>query len=276
MQQLMLNLLQTWRQMRWISEDRPYGGASKDYEKYAAKFERDGGDARSDRELKLDTNFNHTKTFLIDETTAIISTANLAYSAMVRNREYRFVTQDTWIVKNLIHIFESDWLGDPVSIGAIHPALLVCPLDCRDKIEEAIREATQSIYIQAQYIADERVASLLLAQAKKWVDIAVMVSSNQDDGFLDDLEYMQEQQKNDTDIDTSVWQVQVMIVPKDHETLPYIHSKNMLIDEDTLIMWSMNFSSNALDNNREIGIMTTDEKLVKRFLGQWERDVESF
>jgi phosphatidylserine/phosphatidylglycerophosphate/cardiolipin synthase-like enzyme len=36
----------------------------------------------------------------------------------------------------------------------------------------------------------------------------------------------------------------------------------------------MNLSSNALDNNREIGIIVDDPDVVKQFVGQFERDWE--
>lgn len=44
---------------------------------------------------------------------------------------------------------------------------------------------------------------------------------------------------------------------------PYNHDKMMIIDQKYLMIGSMNFSDNALDNNREIGIILTDQKLIE-------------
>lgn len=37
----------------------------------------------------------------------------------------------------------------------------------------------------------------------------------------------------------------------------------------------MNLSTNALDNNREIGIMIDDLEIIEQFMGQFERDWEN-
>jgi len=270
MQQLFLNLLTSGRQIRWISEDRPYWWENSTYEKFASKFERDGWEVRSDWDLKLGTNFNHTKTFLIDWTIAVISTANITYSSMFRNREYRFVTSDVSIVENITYLFNKDWNQKSINKNDIHDALLVCPIDCRDKIEKQINEATQSISIQAQYLEDDRIVWLLILAVARWVDVSVMVSSNQKKESLQWLLDIESQE------DFTQWWVNIMIVPKDTEKLPYIHAKNMLVDGDTLIMWSMNFSTNGLDNNREIWILTTNLDIISNYTRQWERDIESY
>lgn len=52
-------------------------------------------------------------------------------------------------------------------------------------------------------------------------------------------------------------------------TSTYNHSKMMLIDGETLLIGSMNMSTNSLDKNREIGILTKDEDVIQKFLRQF-------
>jgi phosphatidylserine/phosphatidylglycerophosphate/cardiolipin synthase-like enzyme len=53
---------------------------------------------------------------------------------------------------------------------------------------------------------------------------------------------------------------------------PYNHSKMILIDGKVLLLWSMNLSSNSLDNNREIGILLFDNLLIDKFLQYFRKD----
>ena len=53
---------------------------------------------------------------------------------------------------------------------------------------------------------------------------------------------------------------------------PRIHSKALLIDRRFLVISSINLSSNSMDNNREIGIIVTDTKLINKFIQQFEDD----
>jgi phosphatidylserine/phosphatidylglycerophosphate/cardiolipin synthase-like enzyme len=46
----------------------------------------------------------------------------------------------------------------------------------------------------------------------------------------------------------------------------------MLIDDNILLLGSMNFSSNSLDKNREIWILLIDQNLIKVFKNQFDND----
>ena len=56
---------------------------------------------------------------------------------------------------------------------------------------------------------------------------------------------------------------------------PYLHTKMILIDDEILLLGSMNLSANSLDNNREIWILLNDPDLIwefkKTFAQDWEK-----
>jgi phosphatidylserine/phosphatidylglycerophosphate/cardiolipin synthase-like enzyme len=43
----------------------------------------------------------------------------------------------------------------------------------------------------------------------------------------------------------------------------YNHDKMIIVDRNIMLVGSMNFSQNALDNNREIGIVILDDKIIR-------------
>jgi phosphatidylserine/phosphatidylglycerophosphate/cardiolipin synthase-like enzyme len=58
---------------------------------------------------------------------------------------------------------------------------------------------------------------------------------------------------------------------------PYIHTKTMLIDDRVLMIGSINFSTNSLDNNRELSVIVTDTGAIQNykhyFLQDWENSL---
>lgn len=230
-----------------ILENHPFGGSSKEYDTVLKKLLPVGVDIVTDD--PMGTNFVHAKTIIIDDNTYIISTANLSYSSFRRNREYWFVGHQPAVIVSLQNIFDKDYVGESLSHKDIHPALLVCPLDCREKITDALWDAEEAIWIEAQYIEDESIVSVLRKKQLEGVDVRIITGKFQDEGWLGTF--------------GTGWKMMDEY---------YLHAKDILIDGKNLLMWSMNLSTNALDNNREIGIVIDDEEVVKQFGKQFDRD----
>ena len=247
---IMKNLSQMGTQVRLIWENKTYGQGETEFRKLQKRLEVSWVYVTDDEEMG--TNFNHTKTLIKDGKHVLISTANATYTSVTKNREYRFAMTHTWVASSLENVFEKDLEGEQILHADIHPSLVVCPINCRREIEQAISSATDSIVIQAQYIQDRSLVDLL-RQKSKYMSVQLLVGKWQND---DRLETFDE------------WVVKV-------QKSPYNHAKNILIDDQMLIMWSMNLSSNSLDNNREIGIKIDDPRAMSAFRRQFEKDWEN-
>jgi phosphatidylserine/phosphatidylglycerophosphate/cardiolipin synthase-like enzyme len=128
---------------------------------------------------------------------------------------------------------------------------LLCPVNCRTVLESLISWAKQSISIQNQYIEDDGLARLLREKIHSlgtW-NIHIQLPETDKNKIF--------QQQFSTTI--------VKLIKK-----PYIHAKMMLVDNRILYLWSINFSSNSMDNNREIGILLTDPRIIQQFLAVFE------
>lgn len=53
---------------------------------------------------------------------------------------------------------------------------------------------------------------------------------------------------------------------------PTVHAKNILINNKKLYVWSMNLSTNAIEKNREIGVVTEDTYAIETFMQQFTED----
>ena len=198
---------------------------------------------KSDKQMK--TTYVHAKFALIDSG-FLIQTSNLTHSAFATNREYFFSSQHTGVYQSLATIFEKDWNGETINYSDIHQNLLVCPINCRAVLENLIESAKSSIIIENQYIEDPRLLELLGEKIKTlWTwNIYIQLPDT------DKNKQLQQQW----------WTTIVKLIKK-----PYIHAKMMLIDNQILYLWSINFSANSMDNNREIWILLTDPEIIKQF-----------
>jgi phosphatidylserine/phosphatidylglycerophosphate/cardiolipin synthase-like enzyme len=51
-----------------------------------------------------------------------------------------------------------------------------------------------------------------------------------------------------------------------------MHTKTILIDDTYLVIGSINFSSNSMDNNRELAIILIDPELIQ----EWKSDFDYY
>jgi phosphatidylserine/phosphatidylglycerophosphate/cardiolipin synthase-like enzyme len=246
--QLLQNLARMGVDLRVILERAVYGGNTREYRSFVSKTEPVGIRVQSDDHLGV--NFQHAKTILIDDQRAIISTANMSYPSFWRNREYRYVTSEPSIITSLQDLFAADRSGHTIDPATIDDHLLICPIDCRSKLRRLFDQVEESVTIQAQYLEDPELISILQEQQDER-DIRVVVGAHQDREAVVGLSDMVRVLKS-----------------------PYVHAKNILIDDRYLLVGSMNLSTNAIDNNREISIISTDTEVIDDFQRQFEYDWE--
>lgn len=201
---------------------------------------------KSDKQMK--TEYVHAKTTILDSG-FIIQTANLTKTAFNSNREYFFRSSDTWVLGSLNKLYQKDWNGEKILSSDIHPNLVVCNINCRAVIEYLLKNAKKSINIQNQYINDENILNILKTKTK--LDLKMIVADTFDNDYL-----------------TSYFGSVYARIFKKY----YNHAKIMLIDDNILLLGSMNFSSNSLDKNREIWILLIDQNLIKVFKNQFDND----
>ncbi len=230
--------------IRLLMENKQYKDYSNSWQHLQSEFANTSVQLKSDEHLGL--NFNHTKTF-VNDYYAFIQTANLTHSSFEKNIEHFFVTENYAIRKNIVDLFDADWNNVSFWQEHIHPNLLVCPINCRKKISDYLWEAEFSIVVMHQYLTDDELSAIVEQKIEDWLDVRLILSNNDHNYVL-----------------VRDWWKDVVTIKK----RPYVHTKMILIDDKYLIIGSMNLSTNALDNNREIGIIVTDKEIIAAFMQQ--------
>ncbi len=195
---------------------------------------------------------NHAKFILIDDV-SLISTGNFSYSTFTKNRDLFIKTSQVDIVESLENIFAADFAWEKIS--SYHDNIVISPSDSRDKFRVLFESARESIDLYFQYISDDSLADLLIKKSQQWVSIRLIVSENSWENDREELDVLR-----DAGIQISYLDKQKM------------HSKAILVDSKYLFIWSINFSNYSLDSNREIGLIFTNDEVVKKFVQLFEKD----
>lgn len=244
---LLKNRAILWTEVKLLLEDATFWGNTQSWKSFKQATALTPIQIKNDSELG--TNFIHAKSFVTDDA-FIVSTANLWYPWFFQNREYWFISRDPDVVAAMKFVFERDWNWEFIRSRRLPEWVVMCPINCRDSLTMLLEQATKSIEIEAQYISDPQTIALLRTKQAQGVEIRIVTSNRQNREPLEGLQW-------------------VRILKS-----PYVHAKNILVDDTLLFVWSMNLSQNAIENNREMSIITDDVQAIKRFNGQFLVDYE--
>lgn len=199
---------------------------------------------------------NHTKMMIIDDE-VIISTGNYSYSTFKYNREFFLFLENEDVLKIFLDIFENDFNWNKKNL--YHNNLVLSPFYSREKLEYLLKKAKESIKIYSHNFSDLWILKILLEKQKQWINIKMIfpdlkkVSSNEDE-----IKLFQENK------------IEINIINK-----PEIHAKAILIDEQYLYIWSINFSEYSIDKNREIGLLISNKDIIKKYLEIFDFDFKT-
>lgn len=247
--QIMKWLLEKWVIIKIIMEDKKYQqyqNTRKQIEEYFSDYPR--FEIKNDDQMG--TLYTHSKIALIDSW-FWIQTANLTHSSFFTNREHFFYSENISVWNSLNTIFDKDWNWEEIYLDDIHPNLVICNINCRTVIENLLSNAQKSILIQTQYIIDENILDILKEKSIELNDIRFIVSDTESNNYL--IDYF------------GPW-----IARKFNKY--YNHTKMILIDNEKLLLWSMNLSDTSLDKNREIWIILIDTGIINQYKELFEKD----
>jgi cardiolipin synthase A/B len=188
--------------------------------------------------------YTHAKTIVIDGEKVIIMTMNLTFSSARTNREYIATDTDPRDVADCEKLFAADFANEPIQVDS---QLVVSPASAnkqgrpRDQLRALIDSATSSLDIEVQTLSDSTLVDAIIRAKTRNVAVRLVI---------------------DGDVSDSTAQVAVInklkaaSVPLRSMSTPDVHAKAVVVDGKRVFVGSQNFTSNALQNNREVGVIT--------------------
>lgn len=198
----------------------------------------------------------HEKAIVIDDREALILSQNLTASAFTKNREYDIFDTNKDDVDEVRNIFIADWQRNSFTPSVSH--LLVSPVNSRAALINLIQSAKQEITIEVEDIADEQTVSLLCDRAKI-IQVKILLPT---------LSQLPGNKKDLDELKTCGVNVETI-------SSPYMHAKLILVDTTRAYVGSVNLSAQSMDENRELGIILTDQAILQSlattFAGDWNK-----
>lgn len=205
----------------------------------------------------------HAKLMVIDQRTALISSANYTKSALggsrsTSDRDYIVVDTNATDVKESETIFQADW--DRTTPALSDPHLLVSPVNSRQRWMDLINSAKSTLQTEQEEMSDPGIINALIAAAKRGVKVEVIVPKPSSNG-----DSQGEQQL--TGAGVQVTQINDRV---NHNL--YIHAKIIIADGTLAFVGSENVSTASLDDNREIGVLIANTDVIKQLVATFTLD----
>lgn len=170
----------------------------------------------------------HAKYLVVDDTVAVISSANLTVKCFEKTSDYLLVTKDQTVVSSLTQLFEMDVAspGSPLPAG-LSPRLIIGPDISRTGFSRLLAGARQSLRIADHRVKDPAMLALLKERELAGVDIQVFGK-----GAIPGLK---------------------------------AHGKMMVIDGSHAVLGSISLSPPGLGNRRELSVVVSEADCVAAF-----------
>jgi phosphatidylserine/phosphatidylglycerophosphate/cardiolipin synthase-like enzyme len=145
------------------------------------------------------------------------------------------------------------------------------PDNSQQTICEAIDSATTTIYIEQLYIYKDWAETLspfvehLINKSIQGVTIKIILDYNLD--YTDTIVRL-----NDTKEFLEQYGIQVKFISSDWSPFTTVHNKGMIIDNQTVLVSSINWNEQSVTQNREAGILITNPEIATYYADVFNSD----
>lgn len=193
----------------------------------------------------------HEKTFVVDDTTAVVMSLNLVSRYYATTRDVAVVDRDPRDVQAIESVFRADLRGAATGVPAADD-LVWSPDQSGADFLALIDSARRSIAVESEELSDPPTVAALVAAARRGVAVRVVMT------------YRGEWASAFSRIVAAGGRVDVL----HGETPLYIHAKILVVDAGTAqgraLIGSENISTASLYHDRELGIVLMAPTLVQR------------
>lgn len=157
----------------------------------------------------------------------------------------------------------------PRTLDDVNATLLVAPEAAESSLTDVVASARETIHIKQVRISDIEfpLMATALERARDGVQVRILLS---------DRWYVRDENREFADTvstlaSTENLDIEVKLVD-DTDRFDRIHAKGLIVDEETVVVGSINWNNNSLRKNREMAVIIHDEGAASYFLGVFEGD----
>jgi putative Ig domain-containing protein/phospholipase D-like protein len=193
--------------------------------------------------------YTHQKTITVDNKESYISTGNFDTTYYATSRDYGVFDTDAADVSAIVSVFNADYAHTSIT-PSDGDDLVWSPTDSQTQLLGVINGATKSLDIEQEEFSDTALINAIVSACNRGVTVRVVLE--------DPSSYSSEV--------TEVENAGAKVTGYSSSTGFYIHAKTIIADYGTssakAFAGSENFSDNSLNDNRELGLITSDSGVV--------------
>jgi phosphatidylserine/phosphatidylglycerophosphate/cardiolipin synthase-like enzyme len=193
--------------------------------------------------------YTHQKTITVDADESYISTGNFDTTYYATSRDFGVFDTDPTDVGAIVAVFNADYAHTSIT-PSDGDDLVWSPTDSQTQILNLINGAQHSLDIEQEEFSDTTLVNAIVADENRGVTVRVVVEDPSD--YTSELNEVTSAGGHVTGYSSS--------------TGFYIHAKTVIADYGystaKAFAGSENFSSNSLNHNRELGLITTNSGVV--------------
>ncbi len=193
--------------------------------------------------------YTHQKTITVNNDESYISTGNFDNKYYATSRDYGVFDTDANDVAAIVAVFNADYAHTSIT-PSDGDDLVWSPTDSQTHLLALINGAQHTLDIEQEEFSDTTLVNAIVADENRGVTVRVVIE--------DPSEYSSELNK--------VTAAGGKVTGYSSSTGFYIHAKTVIADSGystaKAFVGSENFSSGSLNNNRELGMITTDSGIL--------------
>jgi hypothetical protein len=193
--------------------------------------------------------YTHQKTITVNNNESYISTGNFDTTYYATSRDWGVFDTDATDVAAIVAVFNADYVHSSIT-PSDGDDLVWSPTDSQTHLLALINGAQHTLDIEQEEFSDTTLVNAIVAAEKRGVTVRVVIE--------DPSSYTSELNK--------VTAAGGKYTGYSSSTGFYIHGKTVIADYGTstakAFVGSENFSSNSLNDNRELGLITTDSGVL--------------
>ncbi len=184
----------------------------------------------------------HNKLMIIDRRMLYVLAFNYTTLDIDYSRSFGVITEDPPVVEEAVKLFEADATRQPYAPGLDH--FIVSPLNARKQLAAFLKGAKKQLLIYDNQLSDREMIGILKNRAKAGVEIKVIGSTGKIGAGLETrkLDGMR------------------------------LHTRTIIRDGQQAFLGSQSLRKAELDARREVGLIITEAKIVKRLIKTFESD----
>ena len=193
--------------------------------------------------------YTHQKTITVDNKESYISTGNFDTTYYATSRDYGVLDTNAADVSAITAVFNADYAHSSIT-PSDGTDLVWSPTDSQAQLLALINGASKSLDVEQEEFSDTALINALVSALQRGVAVRVVLE--------DPSSYSSEV--------SEVQNAGGQVTGYSSSTGFYIHAKTIIADYGTssakAFAGSENFSSNSLNDNRELGLITADSGVV--------------